>query len=79
VSSCTDDNDLTPRHQGLWSAAKEDTTLAQQVKCECGYIARAGTGDEVLAKIRAHMGMDHPQLLDKISDDEIRGWIEVVA
>jgi predicted small metal-binding protein len=68
-----------PRHQGLWSPAKEDTRLAQQVKCECGYIARAATGDEVLAKIRVHMGMDHPQLLDKISDDDIRGWIEVVA
>jgi predicted small metal-binding protein len=49
------------------------------VKCECGYIARAATDDEVLAKIRAHMGADHPQLVDKISDDEIRGWVEVVA
>ena len=53
--------------------------MAQQVKCECGYIARAATDDEVLAKIRAHMGMDHPQLLDKISDDDIRGWMEVVS
>ncbi len=49
------------------------------MKCECGYIARAATEDEVLARIRAHMSSDHPQLADKISDDQIRSWMEVVA
>jgi predicted small metal-binding protein len=53
--------------------------MARQVKCECGYIARAATDDGVLAKIRAHMRTDHPELLDKITDDQIRGWMEIVA
>jgi predicted small metal-binding protein len=53
--------------------------LAQQVKCECGYVARAATEDEILARIRAHLGSDHPQLVDKISDDQIRSWVEIVA
>jgi predicted small metal-binding protein len=49
------------------------------VKCECGYVARAATEDEILARIRAHLGSDHPQLVDKISDDQIRSWVEIVA
>lgn len=53
--------------------------MARQVKCECGYIARAATDGEVLAKIRAHMRTDHPRLLDTVSDEQISSWIEVVA
>jgi predicted small metal-binding protein len=53
--------------------------MARQVKCECGYVARADTDEDVLTKIRAHMSTDHPELLDKISDDQIAGWIEVVS
>jgi predicted small metal-binding protein len=53
--------------------------MNRQVKCECGYVARAETEGEVVAKIREHMRTDHPELLDKIKDDDIRGWVEVVA
>ena len=53
--------------------------MACQVKCECGYIARADTDDDVLANIREHMRTDHPELLDKISDEQIISWIEVVS
>jgi predicted small metal-binding protein len=53
--------------------------MSRQVKCECGYIARASTDGEVLAKIREHMRTDHPALLTKVSDDDIRGWIEIVG
>jgi predicted small metal-binding protein len=53
--------------------------LAQQVKSECGYIARADTVDEVLTAVRDHIGADHPQLADKVSDDDIRGWMEGVG
>jgi predicted small metal-binding protein len=53
--------------------------MSRQVKCECGYIARASTDGEVLAKIREHMRTDHPALLTKLSDDDIRGWIEIVG
>jgi predicted small metal-binding protein len=60
-------------------SAQEDFELAAQVKCECGYVARGTTDDEVLSLIRAHIRADHPQLLESISDDQIRGWIEVVT
>jgi len=53
--------------------------MARQVKCECGYIARADTDEDVLANIREHMRTDHPELLDKISDEQIISWIEIVS
>jgi predicted small metal-binding protein len=53
--------------------------MARQVRCECGYVVRAATDDEVVAKTRDHLRSDHPELLDKVSDDDIRGWIEIVA
>ncbi len=53
--------------------------MARQVKCECGYIARAESDDDVLANIRDHMRTDHPALLDKISDEQIISWIEIVS
>ena len=53
--------------------------MARQINCECGYIARADTDRDVLADIRDHMRSDHPELLDKISDDQIISWIEIVS
>ena len=51
--------------------------MARQVKCECGYVARAESDREVLADLRDHMRKDHPELLDKISDEQIIDWIEI--
>jgi len=53
--------------------------MARQVKCECGYVARADTDDDVLANIRDHMRSDHPELLDRITDEQIISWIEIVS
>jgi predicted small metal-binding protein len=52
--------------------------MASQVVCECSYVARADTDDGVVALIRAHLRTDHPQLLDTVTEDVIRGWIEIV-
>jgi predicted small metal-binding protein len=52
--------------------------MARQVKCECGYVARAQTDQEVLADIREHIRTDHPELLGKVGDEQIIDWIEVV-
>jgi len=46
------------------------------INCECGYVARGENDDEVVSAIRAHMRSDHPELLDKVSDEDLAGWIE---
>lgn len=53
--------------------------MASQVKCECGYVARADDDEEVVSNIRDHIRSDHPELTDKVSDEDIRSWIEIVA
>lgn len=53
--------------------------MAGQVKCECGYVVRGETDEEVVAELRDHMRTDHPELLDKVTDDQIRDWIEIVS
>jgi predicted small metal-binding protein len=53
--------------------------MARQVTCECGYVARAESDDEVVTAIRDHIRTDHPELLGEVSDDQIVSWIEIVA
>ena len=53
--------------------------MARQVRCECGYVARAETDEEVVAEIREHMRSDHPELLDRVSEEQIAGWVEIVS
>jgi predicted small metal-binding protein len=52
--------------------------MSKQITCECGFVARAESDDEVVDQIRTHMRSDHPDLLDKVSNDDLLGWIEEV-
>jgi predicted small metal-binding protein len=52
--------------------------MAKQITCECGQVIRGGSDAEVIGGARDHMRSDHPELLDKVSDDDLRGWIEEV-
>ena len=49
--------------------------MAKLINCECGFVARGETDDEVIDKIRAHMKEDHPELLAKVTHDDLLGWI----
>jgi predicted small metal-binding protein len=52
--------------------------MAKQVRCECGYIGRGETDDEVITTIRDHIRSDHPDLAEQLTDEQIRTWIEIV-
>ncbi len=52
--------------------------MSRQIKCECGFVARGETDDEVVAQIEAHIRDDHPDLVEALTRDEIAGWVEVV-
>jgi predicted small metal-binding protein len=51
--------------------------MARLIRCECGFIARGDTDDQVIGVIRGHMATDHPALLDQVRQDDLLGWIEV--
>jgi predicted small metal-binding protein len=50
--------------------------VAKLINCECGYTARAESDDGVVDLIREHMQSDHPELVGRVSEDDLRGWIE---
>ena len=52
--------------------------MSRQITCECGFIARGDTDDEVVAQIEDHIRNDHPELVQAVTRDEIAGWVEVV-
>ena len=51
--------------------------MARIIRCECGYVARGPTDDDVIATIRAHMSTDHPALLAAVGREDLLGWIQV--
>jgi predicted small metal-binding protein len=51
--------------------------MARLIKCECGYIARGETDDEVITDVRRHLESDHPQLAATVSPKDIASWIEI--
>ena len=51
--------------------------MARIISCECGFVARGDTDDEVIDVIQGHMRNDHPALLDTVGRDDLLGWIKV--
>jgi predicted small metal-binding protein len=51
--------------------------MARIIRCECGFVARGDTDDEVIEAIRRHMGTDHPTLLETVGQEDLLGWIQV--
>lgn len=52
--------------------------MIRQVRCECGFIARGRTDDEVIDQILVHVAQDHPDLAGSETPDVVRSWIELV-
>jgi hypothetical protein len=52
--------------------------MLRQVRCECGYLARSQSDDDVIELILAHSATDHPDLADTETADDIRTLIELV-
>lgn len=52
--------------------------MAKQITCECGQVVRGTTEGEVIEGARNHIRSDHPELVDKVSEEDLRHWIEDV-
>ncbi len=50
--------------------------MAKLINCECGTVVRGADDDEVVANAEAHVGQDHPELVGKISRDDLLGMAE---
>ena len=50
--------------------------MSKMIRCECGFVARGESDDEVIGVIRGHMATDHPALVESVSRDDLLGWIQ---
>ena len=46
------------------------------IRCECGFVARGDSDDQVVGMIQEHLATDHPALLETISREELASWIQ---
>lgn len=45
--------------------------MAKLIRCECGFVARGDSDEQVIGVIRGHMASDHPALLDSVSREDL--------
>lgn len=45
--------------------------MTKVVNCECGQTVRAEDEDELVAKVEAHVANDHPELVGKLTREDI--------
>jgi len=50
--------------------------MAKLIRCECGFVVRGDTDEQVIRAIRGHIASDHPALLRSVSREDMLGWIQ---
>ena len=53
--------------------------MAKMINCECGQVVRGETDDELVEAATAHVNRDHPELVGKLSREDILGMAEEAA
>jgi predicted small metal-binding protein len=50
--------------------------MAMLINCECGHVVRGENEDELLRNAEEHVNRDHPELVGKISREDLLGMAE---
>ena len=50
--------------------------MARVINCECGQVIRGDSDDELASKAEAHVNQNHPELVGKVSRDDLLGMAE---
>jgi len=50
--------------------------MSKVINCECGQSVRADSDDELVARVEEHVRTDHPDLVGKMSRDDILAMAE---
>jgi predicted small metal-binding protein len=45
--------------------------MAKVINCDCGYVVRGDTDQELLSAAHAHIRDAHPDMEGKVSDDDL--------
>jgi predicted small metal-binding protein len=52
--------------------------MAWMITCECGEVARAETDEELISAVERHVKEQHPEMVGRLSREQILGMAEVV-
>jgi predicted small metal-binding protein len=50
--------------------------MSKLINCECGQVVRGRTDDELVAGVTEHVQKDHPDLVGKITREDILAMAE---
>jgi predicted small metal-binding protein len=50
--------------------------MAKLINCECGEVIRAESDDELVRKVEEHVDGHHPDLVGKLTRDDVLGMAE---
>jgi predicted small metal-binding protein len=50
--------------------------MAKVIRCQCGFMGRGDTVEQAAAVIEDHMRSDHPELVGKVTRDDLVAMAE---
>jgi hypothetical protein len=50
--------------------------MAKVIRCQCGFLGRGETAEEAVTAIEAHMRSDHPELVGKVTRQDLIAMAE---
>ena len=50
--------------------------MAKVIRCQCGFLGRGDTVQDAASSIEEHMRSDHPELVGKISSEDLIAMAE---
>ena len=54
----------------------KETVMAKVIRCQCGFLGRGETVEEAATVIEAHMRSDHPELVGKVTREDLIAMAE---
>ena len=51
--------------------------MTRVINCECGQVVRGETDDELVTRVSEHVRQDHPDLVGKLSREDVLAMAEV--
>ena len=53
--------------------------MPKLINCECGQVVRGADDDELVANAEAHINRDHPEMVGKVTREDLLGMAEEAA
>jgi predicted small metal-binding protein len=54
----------------------KETVMAKVIRCQCGFLGRGESVEEAVTVIEAHMRSDHPELVGKVTREDLIAMAE---